>query len=48
MIIDVLGRAASDTNAIIMGVFNKENLFACGRDFRLGSFATDAFRASVE
>ena len=31
-----------------LGVFNKENLFACGRDFRLGSFATDAFRASVE
>jgi hypothetical protein len=46
--IDVPGRATSDTNAIIMGVFNKENLFARGRDFRLGSFATDAFRASVE
>ena len=28
-------------------MFNEENLFACGRDFRLGSFATDAFRASV-
>jgi hypothetical protein len=23
-----------------LGVFNEENLFACGRDFRLGSFAT--------
>jgi hypothetical protein len=30
-----------------LGVFNEENLFACGRDFRLGSFATDAFRASL-
>jgi hypothetical protein len=30
------GTATSDTNAMIIGRNNEENLFACGRDYRLG------------
>jgi hypothetical protein len=31
-----------------LGVFNEGNLFARGYDFRLGSFATDAFGPSAD
>ena len=46
--IDVPGRSTTDTNTMIIGMFNEENICACGRDSAWGHFATDAFRTSVE